>query len=71
MASKRGASKAASKVKKSHLSFDARKAQFAAQGKRNPAGLAYYVGAKKYGKAGMAAKAAAGRAKAAAKRRAR
>lgn len=71
MANKRGASKAASKIKKSHLSFAARKAQFAAQGKADPGGLAYYVGVKKYGKAGMAAKAAAGRAKAAAKRRGR
>jgi len=67
MASKRGS--AASKVKKSHMSFSARKAQFAAQGKRNPGGLAYFVGARKYGKAGMAAKAAAGRRKAAARRK--
>lgn len=68
MASKRGSS-AASKVKKTHLSFAARKAQFAAQGKRNPGGLAYYVGRQKYGAAGMAAKAAAGRRKAAARKR--
>ncbi|MCI3246323.1 hypothetical protein [Streptomyces spinosisporus] len=51
------------------MSFKKRKAQFAARGARNPGGLAYYVGAKKYGKAGMALKAAAGRKKAAAKRR--
>lgn len=50
-------------VGKSHMSFKARKAQFAARGARNPGGLAYYVGVKKYGKAGMAAKAAAGRRK--------
>ena len=69
MASKRGSSKVAAKVKKSHLSFAARKAEFAAEGKRDPGGLAYYVGVKKYGRAGMAAKAAAGRVKAAAKKR--
>lgn len=67
MASKTS-SKITAKAKHSHMSFTARKRQFAAQGKRNPAGLAYYVGAKKYGRAGMAARAAAGRRKAAAKR---
>lgn len=54
---------------KSHMTFKQRTAQFRAQGKRSPAGLAAYVGRKKYGKAGMARKAAAGRKKAAARRR--
>ncbi len=40
-----------------------------ARGARNPGGVAASVGIKKYGKKGMAAKAAAGRKKAAAKRR--
>lgn len=46
-----------------HIGFKKLKAKFAAQGKRNPGGLAYHVGVKKYGKAGMAAKAAVGRKK--------
>lgn len=54
---------------KSRMTFKQRKAQFAARGARSPGGLAYYVGVKKYGKAGMAAKAAAGRRKAAGRRR--
>lgn len=38
-------------------------AQLAAKGARNPKALAAAIGRKKYGKAGMAAKAAAGRRK--------
>lgn len=44
-----------------HIGFKKLKAKFAAQGKRNPGGLAYHVGVRKYGRAGMAAKAAATR----------
>lgn len=54
-----------------HIGFKKLKAKLTSQGAADPAALAYAIGAKKYGKAGMAAKAAAGRAKAAAKRRAR
>lgn len=43
--------------------FSKLKAKFARQGKRNPGGLAYAIGEKKYGKKGMARKAAAGRRK--------
>ena len=37
------------------------KEKFAREGKTNPGGLAYSIGVKKYGKKGMARKAAAGR----------
>lgn len=37
--------------------------KLAAKGDKNPAGLAAYIGREKYGKAGMARKAAAGRRK--------
>lgn len=53
----------------SHLPFKERAAELAARGARNPDALAAYIGDKKYGKAGMAAKAAAGRKKAAEKRK--
>lgn len=46
-----------------HIGFDALEAALAAKGARNPAGLARYIGQKKYGHAGFAALAAAGRAK--------
>jgi ATP-dependent Clp endopeptidase proteolytic subunit ClpP len=45
-----------------HIGFNALKARLAAKGAHNPGGLAAYIGRKKYGRAGMAAKAAAGRA---------
>lgn len=48
--------------------FDDLKAKLAAKGATDPAGLARYIGDKKYGKAGMAALQAAGRAKRAAKK---
>ena len=35
--------------------------KFAREGKKSPGGLAYTIGVNKYGKAGMARKAAAGR----------
>ncbi len=54
---------------KGKTGFAAVKARAAAGGARNPAAVAASVGIKKYGKAGMAKKAAAGRKKAAAKRR--
>lgn len=41
--------------------FDELKARLAAKGARDPAGLAAYIGRKKYGRGGMAALAAAGR----------
>lgn len=41
--------------------FDKLVHKFAAQGKKNPKGLAAYVGREKYGKRGMARKSAAGR----------
>lgn len=40
--------------------FNALKAKLAAQGASNPGGLAYAIGAKKYGKARMARAAAKG-----------
>lgn len=43
--------------------FSKLKAKFAKEGKKSPGGLAYAIGVKKYGKAGMAKKAAAGRRK--------
>lgn len=46
-----------------HIGFDKLEAALAAKGARNPAGLARYIGQKKYGHAGFAALAAAGRAK--------
>lgn len=51
-----------------YIGFKKLKAQLAAKGARNPGGLAAKIGRKKYGKAGMAAKAAAGR-RASSKRR--
>jgi len=47
------------------VGFKKLKAQLAAKGASNPGGLAYRIGVRKYGKAGMKAKAAAGRKKAA------
>ena len=44
-----------------YVGFGKLKAKLAAKGVRSPGGLAYAIGAKKYGKAGMAKKAAAGR----------
>lgn len=55
-------------AKKAAKGFKAVEASAAKGGAKNPAGVAYAVGVKKYGKAGMAAKAAAGR-KAAAKKK--
>lgn len=43
------------------IGFKKLKAQLAAKGARNPGGLAASIGRKKYGRAGMAKKAAAGR----------
>lgn len=54
---------------KGKTGFAAVEAKAKASGARNPGGVAYTVGKKKYGKAGMARKAAAGRRRAAAKRR--
>lgn len=51
-----------------YIGFKKLKRQLAAKGARNPGALAAYIGRKKYGRAGMAAKAAAGRRK---KRRSR
>lgn len=48
----------------SYIGFDALKAKLARKGIKNPGGLAYKIGVEKYGKAGMARKAAAGRRKA-------
>ena len=48
-----------------HIGFKKLQAKLAAQGVRNPGGLAYKIGVRKYGKAGMAAKSAAGRRRAA------
>lgn len=45
------------------VGFKALTSKLAKQGVQNPAGLAYTIGAKKYGKKGMAKKAAAGRKK--------
>jgi hypothetical protein len=45
------------------IGFKKLTAQLAARGVRNPKALAAHIGRKKYGKAGMAAKAAAGRRK--------
>jgi hypothetical protein len=59
------------KLKGKHVGFKAVEASAAARGARNPAAVAAAVGRKKYGRAGMAALAAAGRKKAAAKRKAR
>lgn len=50
------------------IGFKKLKRQLAARGVRSPGGLAATIGRKKYGKAGMAAKAAAGRRKSTAKR---
>jgi hypothetical protein len=54
-----------------HVGFKAVEASAARSGARNPAAVAAAVGRRKYGAAGMAALAAAGRKKAAAKRKAR
>lgn len=54
---------------KSHVGFKAVAASAAAGGATNPGGVAYRAGVKKYGKAGMAALSATGRAKAKAKKR--
>lgn len=54
-----------------HVGFKAVEASAARSGARDPAAVAAAVGRRKYGKAGMAALAAAGRKKAAAKRRTR
>lgn len=51
-----------------HIGFRKLKARLAAKGAADPAALAAYIGRKKYGRAGMAALSAKGRAKAAAKR---
>lgn len=52
-----------------HQGFDKVEAEVAAEGAADPAALAAYIGRKKYGRAGMAALEAAGRAKAKTKRR--
>lgn len=44
-----------------HIGFKKLKGQLAKKGVRNPGAVAYSIGVKKYGKAGMARKAAAGR----------
>lgn len=44
-----------------HVGFRKLKKQLAAKGARNPGGLARYIGQRKYGKAGFAAKTTAGR----------
>ena len=49
---------------KGKTGFAAVEAKAKDSGARNPGGVAYAVGVKKYGKAGMAKKAAAGRRKA-------
>lgn len=54
-----------------YVGFKKLKRQLARKGVRNPGGVAYKIGVRKYGRAGMAAKAAAGRRKASAKRRKR
>lgn len=54
-----------------HIGFQKLKGELAAKGDRNPGGLARYIGEKKYGKAGFKALQAAGRKKAAAKRKAK
>lgn len=59
VAKRRGRTKAKGK----HIGFKRLKGQLARKGVRDPGGLAYRIGVRKYGKAGMAAKAAAGRAK--------
>ena len=46
-----------------HIGFKKLEEKFKSEGKKDPGGLAYAVGVKKYGKAGMAKKAAAGRRK--------
>lgn len=51
------------------IGFKKLKGELAAKGVRDPGGLAATIGRKKYGRAGMAAKAAAGRRKAAVKRK--
>jgi hypothetical protein len=48
--------------------FNKLKAKLAKRGVKSPGGLAAYIGRKKFGKAGMAKKAAAGRRKAARKK---
>ncbi len=53
-----------------HIGFKALTAQLQRRGAKNPKGLAAWIGRKKYGKAGMAKKAAAGR-RAASRKRAR
>ena len=60
-AAKKGGTKAAKKGE--HVGFDAEEASAAKSGARDPAAVAAAVGIDKYGKAGMAAKAAAGRKK--------
>ena len=44
-----------------HEGFQKLESEFKREGKRDPGGLAYSIGVKKFGKKGMAAKAAAGR----------
>lgn len=50
------------------IGFKKLKAQLAAKGAHNPGGLAASIGRKKYGRSGMAKKAAAGRRRAARRR---
>lgn len=57
------------RTKGKHVGFKAVEASAAASGARDPAAVAAAVGRKKYGRAGMAALAAAGRKKAAVKRK--
>lgn len=65
MAGKRGTPRPKGK----HIGFKKLKAQLAAKGTRNPGAVAAAIGRRKYGAAGMTALSAAGRRKAAAKRR--
>lgn len=50
------------RVQDEHVGFKKLEEKFKREGKKDPGGLAYAIGAKKYGKEGMAKKAAAGRA---------
>jgi len=52
-----------------HIGFKRLEHRLAARGAADPGALAAYIGRKKYGRAGMAALSAKGRAKARAKRR--
>lgn len=51
--------------------FSKLKGKLSRKGVRNPGGLAYYIGVKKYGKKAMAKKAAAGRRKKSGRRKKR